>query len=75
MYFLATFGGEFFDPLVVKDSFFRGSPIFSQKGGKKTALVESRWCHSINSNSGSKKYGHFHAGSSAVTSPRDIPGA
>ena len=26
----ATFCGELFDPLVVKDSFLRGSPIFSQ---------------------------------------------
>ena len=27
----ATLGGKMIDPLVVKDSFLRGSPIFSQK--------------------------------------------
>ena len=32
---LATFGGKMMDPLVVKDSFLRGSPIFSQQVAKK----------------------------------------
>ena len=31
----ATFGGQLVDPLVVKDSFLRGSPIVPQKVAKK----------------------------------------
>ena len=31
----ATVGGKMIDPLVVKDSFFEGSPIFSQKVAKR----------------------------------------
>ena len=32
---LAAFGGKMVDPLVVKDSFLRGSPIFSQQVAKR----------------------------------------
>ena len=34
---LATFGGKLIDPLVVKGSFFRGSPIFPPKVAKRPA--------------------------------------
>ena len=39
----ATFGGKMIGPLVVKDSFLRGSPNFSQKVAKKTPPAPSHF--------------------------------
>ena len=38
----ATFGGKMIDPLVVKDSFLRGSPIFSQQVAKRPSFFDAQ---------------------------------